>query len=130
MLWAQSHSWDALLAAARSAGSRFATATKTLAAEQLPLDEVKDFERLAEGAVRISRQADTVIVQQVVKIVREPMSEAHAGPMIEAYLLEQRRRQTAQDALARLKKLAQIEVIGNFGESGEAPRQATANPRQ
>jgi EpsD family peptidyl-prolyl cis-trans isomerase len=128
--WERSHSWDALLAAARSAGSWFTTGTKTLAAEQLPLDQVENFQRLAESAVRFSRQPNAFVVQQVVKIVREPMSETQAGPMIEAYLLEQRRLQTTQDALARLKKVARIEVIGDFGESGEAPRQATANPRQ
>ena len=129
-LWAHSHSWDALLVAARSAGSRFTTTTKTLAAEQLPLDEVEDFQRLAEGAVRFSRQVETIVVQQAVKIVREPMSEAHAGPMIEAYLMEQRRRRTAQDALAQLKKVAQIEVIGNLEVSDGAARQEPANPRQ
>jgi EpsD family peptidyl-prolyl cis-trans isomerase len=128
--WKRSHNLNALLSAAQSTGSRLTITTQVLAAEQLPLDQVAEFQRLAEGAVRFSHQANSIVVQQVVKILREPVSEARASPMIEAYLLEQRARQTVQDDLAQLKKSAQIELIGEFAPREEAARQESTKLRQ
>lgn len=131
-LWERSHSWDALLAAVRSAGDRHTSGTQILAAEQLPLDQVEEFQKLPQGAIRFSRAAGSLLVQQVTTIAREPMNEAHAGPMIEAYLLAQVRQEATQAEVARLKAAAQIDRMGELAaaRADPAPGHDAGRPRQ
>jgi EpsD family peptidyl-prolyl cis-trans isomerase len=119
--WERTHSWEALLEAVRAEGPRPERGTRVLAAEQLPLDAVPEFQRLREGEVRFTRLADGELAQQVVHIEREPMSEDAAAPLIAAYLTAQRRRAAERDALAALKASARIDRIGDFEAAQPTP---------
>jgi EpsD family peptidyl-prolyl cis-trans isomerase len=114
--WEQAHDWGKLLDAAGTGTEPYASSMVVLAAEQLPLEDVEAFQKMQVGAVHFFTTDDGLRVQQVVKIANQPMVEATAAPMIQAYLVAQTRQQAALVELARLRQAARIDRIGDFAE--------------
>ncbi len=127
-LWQRSHDWDALLASVRASVPNHVAATRVLAAEALPLDEVPILQGMGEGEARFVRSQNALRIQQVARIVHAPMDLPTATPMISAYLRAQRGQQAAQAAIARLRQSARIERIGEFARAADASTGAALRP--
>lgn len=128
--WDRSHRWESLVEAAQEGGAHAIGSTEIVPAERLPLDQLAEFQRLGEGAVRISREDNRLLAQQVVRIEREPMSLETARPMIATYLAMQRRERAEQTELGRLRAAAKIEFVGRLpSNTNETSPQASPSTK-
>ena len=98
------------------------------AAEQLPLQSLDTFAKMKDGqAIMIPGQN----VAQVVVLAGsrvQPLSEEQAQPVIEQYLLNERKRKLVEDDLKAMRAAAKIEYIGKFAEGGAGAASAAPQP--
>lgn len=86
---------------------RLATAVKP--AEQLPLESLKGFARMKDGQMVLSRTENGALLVHLVTSRVQPLDEAAARPMIERYLVNERKTALAKAELERLRGGARIE---------------------
>lgn len=122
--WDRGHDWDRLAALVRAEGLHASSGTREVPAEQLPLDQVDEYQRAGAGSLHLHRPAeaggDLLVVTLVTRAVADPMDEARARPLIEAYLRSTARDKAAQAEIARLKAAANIELVGDYASGDGA----------
>ena len=98
------------------------------AAEQLPLQSLDTFAKMKDGqAIMIPGQNIAQVVVLAGSRV-QPLSEEQAQPVIEQYLLNERKRKLVDDDLKAMRTAAKIEYIGKFAESGAGAASAAPQP--
>ncbi len=107
----------------KSAGVRFATSQVVRAPEQLPPASLDAIVAMKDGGVIVNAVPGGLAVLSMAGSRAEPIDEAHARPLIEAMLLNQRRTEAVQDALKALRDDSRIDYFGKF-----APAAATSAP--
>jgi EpsD family peptidyl-prolyl cis-trans isomerase len=111
----------------KSKDFRFAANQAVRAAEQLPLASLDGFARMKDGQAMMVPQPAGVQVILLAGSRSQPVSEEQARPVIEAYLLNERKRKLAEDDIKALRAAAKIEYVGKFAEAAaSAPAAAPA----
>ncbi len=91
------------------------------AAEQLPLASLDKFAQMKDGQTIFNA---TPVGAQVILLAgsrREPVAEPQAVPMIEQFLLNERKRKLVEDDMKALRAAAKIEYIGEFAKDAPKP---------
>ena len=105
---------------------RFAGNQAVRAAEQLPLQSLDAFGRMKDGQAMLVPQPNGVQVIVVAGTRSQPLSEEQARPVIEQYLLNDRKRKLAEEDIKALRGAAKIEYVGKFAEGAASAPAATA----
>jgi EpsD family peptidyl-prolyl cis-trans isomerase len=84
------------------------------ASEALPIDLLSAFEKVKLGEVVIYPNGQQVIVAEIIEIKDAPVSQAQAGPVIEQFIMNQRRSEFLKAEMKRLKEGSQIALFGEF----------------
>lgn len=127
------------LAAARNAGEfaeylkandyRFAVNQAVRTAEQLPLQSLDTLARMQDGQAALLPAASGAQVVVLLGSRMQPVTEEQARPMIEQFLLNERRRKLLEDELRSLRGAARIERLGRFAPEAAAGTPAAAASR-
>lgn len=110
----------------RSENVRFTANAVTKPAEQLPLEMVKRVHQIKDGQIGVLGTPNGILVIEVVASRSAPVDENAARPVIEQFLLNQRKAELAQAELKRLRESGKIEYMGEF--AAPAPAAASAAP--
>jgi EpsD family peptidyl-prolyl cis-trans isomerase len=118
------------LAAARNAGEfaeylkandyRFVVSQAVRTAEQLPLQSLDTLARMQDGQAALLPAASGAQIVVLLGSRLQPVTEEQARPMIEQFLLNERRRKLLEDELRSLRGAARIERLGRFAPGGSA----------
>lgn len=105
---------EAVAARLREGGVKFASASTTRAAEQLPLPLLQQLAPLAEGEALLqpARRGSRLLLVNSSRL--EPVDEVSAAPAIEQFLLNERKRKLLADDAAALRAAARIDYHGRF----------------
>lgn len=82
--------------------------------EALPIDLLPTFDKLKVGDVAIYAQEQQIIIAEIEEIKDAPVTKAQAGPVIQQFMMNQRRSDRVKADLQRLKTSAQIAYLGEF----------------
>lgn len=114
----------------KAQGFKFGANQAVRAAEQLPLASVDQISRMKDGEAAMQPSPNGANVVVVAATKSEPVTLEQATPVIEQYLLNERRRKAIEDDTKALRTAARIEYVGKFAEGAPKPaeRQAAAVP--
>ena len=111
----------------KSKDYKFAGNQAVRAAEQLPLASLDAFARMKDGQAMLLPNPNGFQVVVVAGTRTQPLTEDQARPIIEQYLLNDRKRKLAEDDIKGLRSAAKIEYVGKFAEAAaSAPAASTA----
>ena len=99
---------------------RFVGNQAVRAAEQLPLNSVDSFAKMKDGQAVMLPSANGVQVIVLAGSRLQPLSEEQAQPLIERFLLSERKRKLAEDDLKALRAAATIDYVGKFAQPASA----------
>jgi EpsD family peptidyl-prolyl cis-trans isomerase len=105
----------------KTAGMRYAVNQAVRAAEQLPLANLDAFARMKDGQAIFNPGPTGAQVLVLAGSRTQPMSEEQARPVIEQYLLAERRRKLLEDDVKAMRAAAKISYVGKFAEAASAP---------
>jgi EpsD family peptidyl-prolyl cis-trans isomerase len=105
----------------RSENVRFTANAVTKPAEQLPLEMVKNIHKLKDGQVGIVRTGGAILLLEVAASRSVPVDEKAAQPVIEQFLLNQRKTELAKAEVKKLRDTGKIEYLGEFSAPADAP---------
>ncbi len=106
---------------------KFAGNQAVRAAEQLPLASLDGFARMKDGQAMLLPNPNGFQVVVVAGTRSQPLTEDQARPIIEQYLLNDRKRKLAEEDIKALRSAAKIEYVGKFAEgAASAPAASTA----
>ena len=88
------------------------------AAEQLPLASVDKFAQMKDGQTIFNVTPNGAQVVILASSRSQPVDEAQAGPAIEQFLLNERKRKVVEDDLKALRGAAKIEYLGDYAKGG------------
>jgi EpsD family peptidyl-prolyl cis-trans isomerase len=97
------------------------------AAEQLPLASLDAISKMKDGQAMVVPAPNGVQVVFLAGSRSQPVSEEQARPVIEQYLLNERKRKLVEEDMKALRAAAKIEYVGKFAE-GAASAPAAAAP--
>ena len=115
----------------KAAGMRYAVNQAVRAAEQLPLANLDAFARMKDGQAIFNPGPTGVQVLVLAGSRTQPLTEEQARPVIEQFLLTERRRKLLEDDVKAMRASAKISYVGKFAEaaasaaSGAAAKPAT-----
>lgn len=113
----------------RSQNIRFNANAVTKPAEQLPLEMVKNIHKLKDGQMGLIATNAGIIVLELVASRSAPVDENAAKPVIEQFLLNQRKAEIAKAEVKKLRESGKIEYMGEFaGAAAPAPAAAAPAP--
>jgi EpsD family peptidyl-prolyl cis-trans isomerase len=114
----------------KAQGFKFGANQAVRAAEQLPLASVDQISRMKDGEAAMQPSPNGANVVVVAATKSEPVTLEQATPVIEQYLLNERRRKAIEDDTKALRTAARIEYVGKFAQGAPKPaeRQAAAAP--
>jgi EpsD family peptidyl-prolyl cis-trans isomerase len=107
---------------------KFAGNQAVRAAEQLPLNSLDSFAKMKDGQAMLLPQPNGVQVILLAGSRSQPVGEEQARPIIEQYLLNERKRKLAEDDIKALRAAAKIEYVGKFAEPAASAPAAAAAP--
>lgn len=110
----------------RSENVRFTANAVAKPAEQLPLEIVKRVHQIKDGQIGVIGAPGGLLVIEVVASRSVPVDETAARPVIEQFLLNQRKGALAQAEVKKLRESGKIEYVGEFAGQGPAPAAAAA----
>lgn len=111
----------------KSKDYKFAGNQAVRAAEQLPLASLDAFARMKDGQAMLLPNPNGFQVVVVAGTRSQPLTEDQARPIIEQYLLNDRKRKLAEEDIKGLRAAAKIEYVGKFAEAAaSAPAASTA----
>lgn len=96
-------------------------ATTTKPAEQLPIELLPKLHQMKDGQIGVLPVPGRIVVMQLAASRTVPISEANAIPMIEQYLLNQRKVELISKEMKSLREKAKIEYQGEFTAPAAAP---------
>ncbi|WP_020164468.1 EpsD family peptidyl-prolyl cis-trans isomerase [Methyloversatilis discipulorum] len=115
----------------RSENVRFTANAVTKPAEQLPLEMVKRVHQIKDGQIGVLGTSNGILVIEVAASRSVPVDENAARPVIEQFLLNQRKGELAQSEVKKLRESGKIEYMGEFtapAPGAAAPAAASAAP--
>ena len=115
----------------RSENVRFTANAVTKPAEQLPLEMVKRVHQIKDGQIGVLGTSNGILVIEVAASRSVPVDENAARPVIEQFLLNQRKGELAQSEVKKLRESGKIEYMGEFtapASAAAAPAAASAAP--
>lgn len=98
----------------RGENMKFSANAVTKPAEQLPLEMVKNIHQLKDGQIGIVRSGNSILVLEVAASRSAPVEEKAAQPVIEQFLLNQRKTELAKAEVKNLRAGGKIEYLGEF----------------
>ncbi|MBL8469454.1 EpsD family peptidyl-prolyl cis-trans isomerase [Methyloversatilis discipulorum] len=98
----------------RSENVRFTANAVTKPAEQLPLEMVKRVHQIKDGQIGVLGTPNGILVIEVAASRSVPVDENAARPVIEQFLLNQRKGELAQSEVKKLRESGKIEYMGEF----------------
>jgi len=98
------------------------------AAEQLPMEQLPRFQAMKPGEIAVFPAPNRVLVTQLVAVQEAPLSEKEATPVIERFLVNQRRAELSSAELKKLRDAAKVEYVGAFAENRSAASQGSPPP--
>lgn len=113
----------------KTAGYRFNGNQAVRAAEQLPLASLDAFAKMKDGQAAIVPAANGAQVIVLAGSRSQSVTQEQAGPAIEQFLLNDRKRKLVEDDAKAMRAGAKIQYIGRFAEAAaSAPAAAAAPP--
>lgn len=88
-------------------------------AEQLPPEMLSRLHQMRQGQVMAFEAPNNISLSILMATRNQPLSEAQAAPVIENFLVNQRRGKLADDEVKRLRGEAKIEWLGKFAAKGD-----------
>ena len=88
----------------------------TVAAEHVPLPLLERVSTLKAGQGLIVPVANGLRIVLLTAVQDSPVAEEQARPAIEAFLLNQRKRETVDKELASLRSASQVEYLGKYAD--------------
>ncbi len=110
----------------KTAGFRFAVNQAVRAAEQLPLANLDAFARMKDGQALVSPGGPGVQVLVLAGSRTQPITEEQARPIIEQFLLNDRKRKLVEEDIKAMRGSAKVTYVGKFGEPVAAAASAPA----
>lgn len=99
---------------------RFSSNQAVRAAEQLPLNHLGQIAKLKEGESMFTPTPTGAQVLLLVNSRSQPVSEERASPVIEQFLLKERKRKLADEEVKTLRTGAKIEYVGEFARAASS----------
>jgi EpsD family peptidyl-prolyl cis-trans isomerase len=109
----------AFVAYLKAQGFRFNQRQALTPAERLPLDRVAAFAEMKDGQANFIALPGGAQVLVLVDSRLQPVTEEQARPLIEQFLLNERRQKAIQSDLAALRSTAKIEYVGEFADGAK-----------
>lgn len=88
-------------------------------AEELPLELLPRVHKMKDGQAIVTVSGPNVLMIQLLQSQAQPLTPEAARPVIERYLINTKRRETAEAVLKKLRDSARIEYVGAFAEAGK-----------
>ena len=110
----------------RTENIAFKTASGIKAAEELPLALLPKFSKMKNGEVAIIPTSDSLNVLQLQDSKDQPLTEQQAKPVIENFLLGQKRKALLEMEMKKLRDTAKVEYLGAYADLGKAGQSPAA----
>ena len=110
----------------KAAGMRYAVNQAVRAAEQLPLANLDAFARMKDGQAIFNPGPTGVQVLVLAGSRTQPLTEEQARPVIEQFLLTERRRKLLEDDVKAMRASAKISYVGKFAEAAGSAASAAS----
>lgn len=115
----------------KAAGVEIGGGVSVKPAEQLALELLPSLAAAREGQALLIGNPGRASIITVLATKSEPIDEAKAAPVIEAFLVNKQKAEKARDAVKQLREKAKIEYAGEFADSKPAaPAAAPAAPAE
>jgi EpsD family peptidyl-prolyl cis-trans isomerase len=125
----ESRSSDQFLEWLRREGIQFAVNQAVRPAEQLPMAALDQLARMKDGEAYMEPTATGASVTIVTASRPDPVELKVAEPLIEQYLLNERKRKLIDDERRNLRTAAKVQYVGKFAqEGGSRPVVASSTP--
>jgi EpsD family peptidyl-prolyl cis-trans isomerase len=95
--------------------------------EQLPTELLPKLAQMKEGEITTINTQGGLGVMQFVSMREQPVTQDQAKPVIERFLMNQKRVELAKAEIKRVKDEAKVEYVGAFADEGKPVVQAQAN---
>lgn len=99
----------------------FTASAGAKAAEQLPIELVPRFAAMKDGQIALIRQPAGIAVVHLLGSAAQPIDEERARPLIEQFLMNQRKAEFAKQEIKRLREAATIAYVGEFSAPSAPP---------
>lgn len=110
----------------KTADYRFNTNSAVRAAEQLPLTMLPEFAKMKDGQAVMLPSASGAQIVFLANSRSQPIDATRAAPIIEQFLLTDRRRTMVESDIKALRAAAKIEYVGKYAASAPAAASAAA----
>lgn len=110
----------------KASGVEVAGGVSVKPAEQLALDLLPKLAQAKEGQPQVLESAGRGAIITVLASKAEPIDEAKATPVIEAFLVNKQKSELAREAMKQLRAKAKIEYVGEFADAKPAASQPAA----
>ncbi|MCB1887684.1 MAG: EpsD family peptidyl-prolyl cis-trans isomerase [Rhodocyclaceae bacterium] len=100
----------------KAEGIPYAASAGAKAAEQLPMELLPRFSQMQDGQIALVRQPQGLTVVHLAGSSASPIGEEQARPLIEQFLINQRKSELAKSELQRLRGSAEIAYVGAFSQ--------------
>ena len=125
----ESRSSDQFLEWLRREGIQFAVNQAVRPSEQLPMAALDQLARMKDGEAYMEPTATGASVTIVTASRPDPVELKVAEPLIEQYLLNERKRKLIDDERRNLRTAAKVQYVGKFAQEGGArPVVASSTP--
>lgn len=125
----ESRSSDQFLEWLRREGIQFAVNQAVRPSEQLPMAALDQLARMKDGEAYMEPTATGASVTIVTASRPDPVELKVAEPLIEQYLLNERKRKLIDDERRNLRTAAKVQYVGKFAqEGGSRPVVASSTP--
>ena len=109
-------------------GYKFSGNQAVRPAEQLPLNMIDTFAKMADGQAMLVPAPNGAQVIVLASSRSEPVDEARAKPAIEQFLLNDAKRKLLEADMKAMRTSAKIEYVGKFAEGAASAPSAVAAP--
>ena len=112
----------------KASGVKFTANQVTQAAENLPMALIDQLAKVSDGQALYVTAQDGFKAVLVVASREQAVNFEQAKPIIEQYLLTERRREAAQKEVKTLREAAKIEYLGKFADKAPAAASGASVP--
>jgi EpsD family peptidyl-prolyl cis-trans isomerase len=96
--------------------------------EQLPMELLPRLHKVKQGQTALLQGGERISLIQMLETKDVPLTQEQAKPLIERFLVNQKRMQLAQSEVRQLRDAAKIEYLGNFKAPPAKAADAVSTP--